>query len=127
MLLQDYGHAEAIRIFGADMLSSDSATVNAILSVRPQDNSLFLGRARANRLLVLTLLKDLLVMGGTREVHPVSNAEFSGFEFVREKDVELNLFDTSNHQIVIRLIRDPGHVTQPEVNEIVHSLHKSDN
>jgi hypothetical protein len=105
------------------MLSSDFATVKAVLSARPQDNSISLGRSRANRLLVLTLFKGIFVMSGTREIHPISNAEFSGFEFVREKGVELDLFDTSNHKIVITLSRNPGPITQPEVNVIVHSLH----
>ncbi|MDR3736325.1 MAG: hypothetical protein P4L10_12410 [Acidobacteriaceae bacterium] len=132
---QDKNSQQLKATLGPELLSSEYALMNTALNTKLVDVSLLSGRDSALRMLSLEGCKNIYLLLAN-SAHPINTAEFRGFEFAtvppaqfssKYYQIRLELFDQQNHQYEIELGPSEAPISQADVNEIVHSLHKSDN
>ena len=120
------------RIVGEEALQSDYALYRTILQVTPDKMSPFDSqRDAANQALLLLIKGICMPQGAESGVFTVSAGEFSGFQFGRPAN--------PSGQVSVRLFSDTGSlnfifnqnaggltvVSQPDINRILHTLHKT--
>src|SRR5690242_5762001 len=120
------------RIVGDEALQSDFALYRTILQMTPGKMTPFESQSNAANQALLLLVKGICMPPGADSgIFSVNVGEFFGFQFGRPAnpsgEVSVRLFsDTSSLNFI--LIQKPGGptvISQPDINRIVHTLHKT--
>lgn len=120
------------RIVGDEALQSDYALYHTILQMTPDKMTPFESQTDAANQALLLLVKGLcLPPGSDSGVFAVSAGEFSGFQFGRPEnpsgEVSVRLFSDSSslNFIFVHPTGGPTVISQPDINGILHTLHKA--
>lgn len=120
------------RIVGDEALQSDYALYRTILQMTPGKMTPFESQSdTANQALRLLVKGMCMPPGSESGVFAVGAGEFSGFQFGRPAnpsgEVSVRLFSDSSSLNFILLQQAGGSVviSQPDINRILHSLHKA--
>jgi hypothetical protein len=120
------------RIVGDEALQSYYALYRTILQMTPDKMTPLESQSNAaNQALLLLVKRICMPPGADSGIFSVNAGEFSGFQFGRPAnpsgEVSVRLFsDTSSLNFI--LIQKPGGptvISQPDINRIVHTLHKA--
>ena len=120
------------RIVGDEALQSDFALYRIILQMTPDRMTPFESQSDAANQALLLLVKGICLPPGAESgVFAVSAGEFSGFQFGRPAnpsgEVSVRLFSDSSslNFIFIHTAGGPTAISQPDINRVLHSLHKA--
>lgn len=111
-------------------LSSNYELFNAAVESSPAQASLWKSNTANMRVLTLTMLKGIFVMGDVSAIHPVEGKQVRGFEALEmlhsASVVHLMLFDAKDRQIEMMFSWPKGDtqdsLSQPQINGIVASI-----
>jgi len=120
------------RIVGDEALQSDFALYRTILQMTPDKMTPFESQSDAANQALLVLVKGFCMPPGSESgVFAVSAGEFSGFQFGRPAnpsgEVSVRLFSpaSSLNFIFVHTAGGPTVISQPDINRILQTLHKS--
>ena len=120
------------RIVGDEALQSDSALYRTILQMTPDKMTPFEPQSNAANQALLLLVKGFCMPPGSESgVFSVSAGEFSGFQFGRPAnpsgEVSVRLFSATSslNFIFVRPSGGPTDISQPDINHLLQTLHKS--
>jgi hypothetical protein len=120
------------RILGDEALQSDFALYRTILQMTPDKMTPFESQSDAANQALLVLVKGFCMPPGSESgVFAVSAGEFSGFQFGRPAnpsgEVSVRLFSptSSLNFIFVHTAGGPTVISQPDINRILQTLHKS--
>jgi hypothetical protein len=120
------------RIVGDEALQSDYALYRTILQMTPDRMTPFESQSNAANQALLLLVKGICMPPGAASgVFSVNAGEFSGFQFGRTAspsgEVSVRLFSDSSsfNFIFIQKAGGPALISQPDINRILHTLHKA--
>jgi len=120
------------RIVGDEALQSDYALYRTILQMTPDKITPFESQSDAANQALLLLVKGICMPPGAASgVFSVNAGEFSGFQFGRPAnpsgEVSVRLFSDSSsfNFIFIQKAGAPALISQPDINRILHTLHKA--
>ncbi len=120
------------RMYGDEALLSDYALYRTILEATPGNITPFMSRQdAASRALLLIVKGTMMPRGAASGVFAVSAGEFTGFQFGRAQnqfgEVSVRLFSDSSSLNFI-FYQNPGSpavISQPDINRILQTLHKT--
>lgn len=120
------------RIVGDEALQSDFALYRTILQMTPDKMTPFEPQGSAANQALLLLVKGFSMPPGSESgVFAVNAGEFSGFQFGRPPnpsgEVSVRLFSptSSLNFIFVQTAGGPAVISQPDINRILQTLHKS--
>ncbi|HEV2195414.1 MAG TPA: hypothetical protein VGR55_07510 [Candidatus Acidoferrum sp.] len=120
------------RIYGDEALSSDSAFYRTLLETTPEKITPFMPRQDAVGRAFLLIVKGIILPRGTQSgIFAVTAGEFSGFQFGRPQnqsgEVSVRLFSATGslNFIFVHPAGGPTVISQPDINRILQTLHKS--
>ena len=120
------------RIVGDEALQSDFALYRTILQMTPDKMTPFESQSDAANQALLVLVKGFCMPPGSESgVFAVSAGEFSGFQFGRPPnpsgEVSVRLFSptSSLNFIFVHPAGGPTDLSQPDINRILQTLHKT--
>ena len=120
------------RIVGDEALQSDFALYRTILQMTPDKMTPFESQSDAGNQALLLLVKGICMPPGSDSgIFSVSAGEFSGFQFGRPQnqfsEVSVRLFsDSSSLNFIFKQNpASPAVISQPDINRILQTLHKS--
>jgi hypothetical protein len=111
-------------------LQTNYALEQAAVNWTPDQASLFMSRAEANRTLVLMTCKVAEGHAGMSGIFTLHAGKFSGFQFgdpATSPRVTLRLFDPKDRQILISFLLDKNagaHFSQEEINRVIQTFKK---
>ncbi len=111
-------------IIGNRACESDYEFENLALSTTPAELGWFKSRTRNARAFTLLLMKTVDLTGRS-EIFSVESKEFKGFQFGTSSTNGGPVDDLYSDGGKVKLMfgRKPGHITQPEINRMVQTLH----
>ncbi|HKW64447.1 MAG TPA: hypothetical protein VJN89_17985 [Candidatus Acidoferrum sp.] len=120
------------RIVGDEALQSDFALYRTILQMTPDKMTPFEHQTDAANQALLLLVKGFCMPAGSDSgVFSITAGEFSGFQFGRPQNpsgqVSVRLFSptSSLNFIFLHPIGGPTAISQPDINRLLQTLHKS--
>jgi len=120
------------RMYGDEALQSDYALYRTILETTPDKITPFMSQKDAASQAILLIVKGTILPRGTESgIFAVRAGEFSGFQFGRPAnpsgELSVRLFSDSSslNFIFNQNAGGPAVISQPDINRILHTLHKA--
>ena len=125
--------ANLATIFEPEVLQSDYSLAEYMLETTPDRVRPLANRRRnADRLAMLTLKSAILPASANSGIFRIQTPEFRGFQYgdpaKGPRGIQVNLYSTDGKlEFIFSKKNGPVTITQPEINQVLQSLHKKAN